>query len=333
MASIDYKYIASLVDDARLQDSNAFASLFAITYEQQYSLAYTYLWDKGLVQETLLDIYLNALHSINRLERSKNFIKWLTNMNLEACEILAEAKDIVPPKGRPNIPKYPLEDAERLLEFIFYEEGRQPNTIPLVTLIDYNEYRMQRHTLKRYLIVTIILCFAIAPMFLITPSFTLELDAAATKRGQLRYTFTVDSFIPIETAKARIGDKDIPVLQDGKRSYYILPTTNGEMEVTVSYVTHRQKSSKVTVTDVDREVPQLVSSKTKGTKVCLYVSDSGSGINWKRIYALDSEGNTVEPTSYNAIIGELIFDYPDSYLNVYIPDRTGNVLHAVINHN
>ena len=333
MASVDFKYIASLVEDARLQDSNAFASLFAITYEQQYNLAYSYLWDKALVQDTLLDIYLNALHSINRLERSRDFIKWMTSMNVEMCEVLAEAKDIVPPKGRIKIPKYPLEDAERLLEFIFYEEGRKPNSIPLVTLIDYNEYRMQRHSLKRFLIAIVIFCFALAPMFLITPKFSLDIDKASTKRGQLRYTFTVDSFIPVDTATAKIGDKEIPVLQDGRRSYYILPTANGPMNVTVNFVTKRSATETVDVTDVDREVPELISSKTEDNKVYLYVEDSGSGINWKRIYALDSAGETVMPTSYNAIIGELIFDYPASYLNVYIPDCTGNVLHAVINHN
>ncbi len=333
MASIDFKYIASLVDDARLQDSNAFASLFAITYEQQYNLAYSYLWDRALVQDTLLDIYLNALHSISRLDNSRHFIKWMTDMNVEMCEILADAKGIEPPRGRPRIPKYPLEDAERLLEFIFYEEGRKPNSIPLVTLIDYNEYRMQRHSLQRALVIFVILCFAVAPVFFITPSFSLELDKASAKHGQLRYTFTVDSFVPIDTATAQIGDKSIPVLQDGPRSYYILPTANGHMDVTVNFTTRRSVTQSVDVTDVDRDVPELISSKTEGTKVFLYVQDSGSGINWNKVYALDSSGNTVQPSSYNGITGELLFDYPDSYLNVYIPDRTGNVLHAVINHN
>ena len=332
MASIDFKYIASLVKDARLQDSNAFASLFAITYEQQYKLAYSYLWDKALVQDTLLDIYLNALHSISRLNRSENFIKWMNNMNIEMCEVLADAMDIVPPKGRPKIPSFSLDDAERLLEFVFYEEGRKPNTIPLATLIEYNEYRMQRHTLQRYFVFFIILCFAAIPLFTITPEFTLDIDKAAAKSGQLKYTFTIDSFIPVDTATAQIGDKIVPVLQDGKKSYYMLPTANGPMDVTVNFANKRSVTETINVTGVDRDVPELVSSKTANDKVYLYVKDTGSGINWKRIYALNGAGDKIAPSSYNAIIGELIFEYPDDYLNVYIPDRTGNVLHAVINH-
>ncbi|MBR1629561.1 MAG: hypothetical protein IJ679_09930 [Lachnospiraceae bacterium] len=332
MSSVDLKYIASLVDDARLQDSNAFASLFAITYEEQYKLAYSYLWDKSLVQDTLLDIYLNALHSLRRLTRSKDFIKWMNEMNVEACEILAEARDIEPPAGRPKIPPFPLADAERLLEYIFMEEGRRPNSIPLATLIEYNEYRMQRYTLQKYLILTVVLCFATAPVFLINPTIHLDIDKVATNLGLLTYRFTVDTFIPVDTATATIDGKEVPVLQDGKRSYYILPTSNGKLEVQVNFANRRTATDTASVSGIDRDVPKIVSNRVENGKIFLYLKDDGSGVFWKKIYAINSGGSRIQPDSFNGIIGEVIFDFSDPYLNVYIPDRSGNVLHAVINH-
>lgn len=333
MARINLKYVASLVDDARLQDSNAFAGLFAITYQEQYNLAYSYLWDKALVQDTLLDIYLNALHSINRLDESKNFIRWLSDMNIEACEILADAMDIEPPKGRPKIPPYPFEDAERMLEFIFFEEGRKPNSLPLAAIAEYNEYRMQQYGLQKMIVLFIILSFVVAPVFTITPEFSLKQDKNAAQKGQLKYTFTVDSFVPIDTVKATIDGKDTPVYQDGKRSYYIIPTTNGSMEVTTTFITRRHTTESEVVTAVDRRVPEFLKSNTENGKVYLYVRDTGSFINWNAIYGLDENNNKVDPLSHNGITGEVIFSIPDVLLNVYIPDRAGNTLHLVINHN
>ncbi len=332
MSKLDLKYVASLVDDARLQDSNAFASLFAITYEEQYKLSYSYLWDKALVLDALLDIYLNALHSLRRLERSRDFVKWLNDMNIEVCEILADARNIIPPKGRPKIPRFPFEDAERLLEYIFIEEGRKPNSIPLATLVEYNEYRMQRYTLQKYLVFIIILSFITAPVFFVTPDYELTVDKVSAKKGQLRYVFTIESPIPVDTATAHIGEKVTPVLQNGKKSYYILPSTNGTMEVTVNFANHRSVTKTVNVSGVDRRVPEIVSNKIEENKVYLYVKDDGSGVNWKKVYAIDANNTRTAPLSYNGIIGELIFDFSSDFIHVYIPDRSGNVLHAVINH-
>ena len=283
MSSIDLKYIAYLVDDARLQDSNAFASLFAITYEEQYKLAYSYLWDKSLVQDTLLDVYLNALHSLRRLDNSRDFIKWITEMNVDACEVLADARDIVPPKGKPKIPPFPLEDAERLLEYTFMEEGRKPNSIPFATLIEYNEYRMQRYSLQKYLVFFIILSFVAAPVFFITPEIHVEIDKHASNEGMLTYRFTVDSFIPVDTATATVDGKDTPVLQDGKHSYYLLPTTNGPMEVKVNFLNRRTAIDTAEVSGVDRDAPQISSNKVADHKVYLYIKDTGSGVYWKNI--------------------------------------------------
>ena len=136
----------------------------------------------------------------------------------------------------------------------------------------------------------------------------------------------------MDTAVAKIGEKVTPVLQDGEHSYYILPTTNGTMEVTVHFANHRIVTKTVKVTGVDRRVPEIVSSKIDTDMVHLYVKDDGSGIQWKKVYALDANNAKMEPLSYNGIIGELVFPFNTTSLNVYIPDRSGNVLHAFINH-
>lgn len=45
METLDYKHIANLVSRAQSGDSNAFAELYAATYQRQYLYAYRYLKD------------------------------------------------------------------------------------------------------------------------------------------------------------------------------------------------------------------------------------------------------------------------------------------------
>ena len=320
------------MNDAKLQDSNAFASLFAITYKEQYKLAYSFLWDRSLAQDALLDLYLNALHSLRRLDDPKEFINWIGRMNAENCELLADARDISPPPGRPKIPIFPLEDAERLLEYIFMEEDWEPNSLPLETLVEYNEYRIHRYSLRKYLIALVILAFVSAPLLLIEPKIELKLDRTATFLGLMTYRFTNDSIIPVDTAVAQVDGKEVPVLQDGEKSYYILPTTNGKLTVTVRFLNHRSATDTVTVSGLDREVPKIISSRIFDGKLHLTIKDGGSGVYWQKIYATDPQGRHIEPDSFNGILSEVIFDFSYTGLNVFIPDRSGNVLHAQINH-
>ena len=53
LAALDYKYIAKLVSRAQTGDSDAFAELYAATYQRQYHFAYRYLKDEYLAQDAL----------------------------------------------------------------------------------------------------------------------------------------------------------------------------------------------------------------------------------------------------------------------------------------
>ncbi|MBQ7678188.1 MAG: hypothetical protein IJT32_08135 [Lachnospiraceae bacterium] len=333
MRKVELKYIETLVHDARLGDSNAFASLFAMTYQQQFSLAYSYVWNTGYAQDILFDIYLHALHSIKRLARAKQFNRWMNEMNIAASEEMAEEKDIHPPKGRLHIPVFEVEDAKRLLEFIFFEEGQKENSIPLETLIEYNMYRQRRYGLQKFVAIGIIAAVVATPVLFLKPAMTVEPNHDVFLRGRIRYDVTIDSSVPVDTVTATVGGTQTPVYQSGRNTFYILPTKNGTLSVTAKFYNFQTTTAEATVTDVDRSVPVLKDNFVKEGKVILYVDDEGSSVDYQKIFALDAGNNRVDPISTMAIIGEVIFPYPDTFLNVYIPDRAGNVLHLVINNN
>ncbi len=342
MSKVELKYIASLVktaqdgktakngSTAQIECSNAFAGLFAITFQQQFSLAYSYLWNKGYVLDVLFDVYFTALRSIKRIPRSKTFNQWINDLNRESCEILVSEKDIRPPRGRIHIPELATEDAKRLLEYVFYEEGQDENTIPLETLIEYNQYRERRYGLLRFFNLAIILAVIIAPTSLIKPEFDLSQNHDYFLNGRIRYDITFDSPLPVDTVTATIGNTKTPVYQSGKHTYYVLPTANGKLTVTANFINHQTVKQHATVSGVDRDVPVLVDSKIIDGQIVLYVKDDGSSIDYDRIIALDDAKHVIDPVSCTSIIGEVIFPFRQSALHVYIPDRAGNVLHLVI---
>ena len=58
--------------------------------------------------------------------------------------------------------------------------------------------------------------------------------------------------------------------------------------------------------------------------------DDRSGVDFEGIFALDAERNVVDPVSFDAESGVVAFAYPESMLNIFIPDKSGNTLQIVI---
>lgn len=85
MAELDYNYIGELVFQVREGDSDAFAELYAATYQKQYMFACSYLKDEYLAQDALQETYISALKNIRQLNDPKLFVSWLNQINFRIC--------------------------------------------------------------------------------------------------------------------------------------------------------------------------------------------------------------------------------------------------------
>lgn len=85
MAQLDFLYISSLVNKVKDGDSNAFAELYAATYQKQYRFARQYLKDEFLAQDALQEVYLLAIKNLDKLKDSKVFLSWLNQINFRVC--------------------------------------------------------------------------------------------------------------------------------------------------------------------------------------------------------------------------------------------------------
>lgn len=85
MASFDFQYIAEIVSRAVVGDSDAFAELYAATYQQQFRFAWHYLKDEYLAQDALQDTYILALKNLHTLKNPELFISWLNQICFRVC--------------------------------------------------------------------------------------------------------------------------------------------------------------------------------------------------------------------------------------------------------
>lgn len=85
MSVLDYQYIAKLVTRAMTGDSDAFAELYAATYQRLYHFAYHYLKDEYLAQDALQETYILVLKNIHSLKNPELFISWLNQICFRIC--------------------------------------------------------------------------------------------------------------------------------------------------------------------------------------------------------------------------------------------------------
>lgn len=85
MAELDYEYLAGLVKKAQEGNSDAFAEIYAATYQRQYLFAYQYIKDAYLAQDILQEVYILAFKNIQRLHNAKLFVSWINQINFRVC--------------------------------------------------------------------------------------------------------------------------------------------------------------------------------------------------------------------------------------------------------
>ena len=93
MAELDYQYLSTLVERIKSGDSDAFAELYAATFNKQYRFAYQYLKDRYLAQDAIQEVYILVLKNIHKLKDSKVFISWLNQINFRVCFYLAKRQN------------------------------------------------------------------------------------------------------------------------------------------------------------------------------------------------------------------------------------------------
>ena len=90
MSELNITYIAGLVLRAKANDSDAFAELYAMTYNKVYNYARHYLKDNDLAQDALQEVYVLVLKNLHKLNDPTLFIAWLNRITFHVCYDLSK---------------------------------------------------------------------------------------------------------------------------------------------------------------------------------------------------------------------------------------------------
>lgn len=226
-------------------------------------------------------------------------------------------------------PQLQLEDASKILENVFKENQVEPNTIPLEVLTAYSNYRKERFSLQRLIIVIIMVLFLMLPLLFVPSTFTIQPNMAPDTTNPT-FTLKVTSNMLVKRITAIIDGRNVPIYEQDSHVYSIEPAVNGKMKVTVTLMNNQTATEYVDVQHVDLDAPVILSNTYDDDYVYLYLSDVGSGVDYENIMAVNSAGETIKPVSYEEASGCVTFSYPKDTLNISIPDFAHNKLQLII---
>lgn len=222
-------------------------------------------------------------------------------------------------KSTEQKPNLNLEQASKILANVFEANDVEPNSIPLEVLTSYSNYRKERFSLQRMIIVIILVLFFMLPFLFIPSDFVIQADDVLDATNPT-YTLEVTSPMLVKRINASIDGRNIPVYEMDSHIYSIEPMVNGRMTVTVTLMNNQVSTQYIEVNNVDLKAPVMISSEVDKKNVYLYLSDSGTGINYEDIEGVEGDGSIVKPVSYDKKTGCVVFAYPEGSLNVIIPD-------------
>ncbi len=226
-------------------------------------------------------------------------------------------------------PELDRETAHKILLNALEANNMDANKIPLEVLASYSNYRRERFTLQRVIIIIVLVAFMLMPLLFIAPTCTVE-QVEDVGRGRPAFHVQVDTFLPIQRVTATINGVNMPVYEVGENLYSVQPTINGEMEIAVTLLNDQSCVMTQRVKTVDTASPVLVKDGYADGKLNLYVMDEGLGIDYESVHALNAKGEMIRPVSFSEEEGLVSFAYPEDTINIYIADKVGNTLQLAV---
>ena len=90
MGKLDHKKIEKLVQKVKDGDSQAFASLYEMTYQSVYFFSVYLTHNESLAYDIVQETFIQVLKYINTLENGRLFVSWINKINYRVALNLME---------------------------------------------------------------------------------------------------------------------------------------------------------------------------------------------------------------------------------------------------
>jgi len=223
-----------------------------------------------------------------------------------------------------NMPKLDSKHADKMLKYIFEEAEVEPNSIPMAELESYSNYRMERYTLQRVILIIALIVFIGLPSMFVLPDFTVAAKNESV-RGLPVYEIDVTTMFKVKRVTAIVGGEVLPVYEVDGHKYTVEPIANGTMTVTVELFNGQSTEKKVSVSTVDNVAPEISKSSADNTSITLYLKDKGIGVDYDNVYA-ERDGEKIYPVVVDPQKGYVTFEGMDAGDVIYVMDYLENKL-------
>lgn len=220
--------------------------------------------------------------------------------------------------------------ANQMLNNIFRACNVTPNAIPLERLKSWGNYQRTDFLLCKSLCIVLLTLLVLVPFFFIPSSLKMPNIPKGADRATLE--LSVDSILPVMNIEAILNGNELEVVPVKYNCYSTEITQNGELDVSITLVNGRstQFDLKIDSLELDKDIPVITDSSLEGNELTVYVADADSGVDYKNAYAIDEGGKKILPITYDETSGTIVFPYKHDNMNLFIPDKKGNVLQAVV---
>lgn len=227
-----------------------------------------------------------------------------------------------------NFPQLDEQTASAIMSNVFAACEREPSAVPLSVLASYTQYRRDRYSLQKSILIFTLVVFLLLPICFIAPRFEVT-EIGRSQTGIPTYEVNVHSILPVRLVSARLDDRPVAVYESDASIFTVEPAANGRLTITVTLINRQYDVWSIDVTGVDATAPVLEGSEVLGSTLRIFLSDEGVGVDFEKAYAVANDGSSIAVTGYSAEDGYIDFPF-DQSLNIYIPDHNGNTLQLVL---
>jgi len=143
--------------------------------------------------------------------------------------------------------------------------------------------------------------------------------------------FTIHSLMPLKETIVTLESENLPYSKDGS-DYTALVTRNGTFYVEATAKNGMRSVAYTDIAILDDTPPVIddTSCHIEDGLLTFNVSDTQSGINWAKVYALDSDGNRHVPQAIDRETGTVYMPMDVDYLELHVFDMVGNERTATV---
>lgn len=153
---------------------------------------------------------------------------------------------------------------------------------------------------------------------------SIEIPSEPTREA-VTVTADISSDFPIRSVSVTDAKgKAVDAAHERGRLYKAVLDENGKYTLTVHSGNGKTDEKELRVSSIDQKAPEVTDLSEENDLLAIVIKESGSGINYDKVYCTDKRGNKIMPVRVDKSGQTVWFTKSDKNMNFYVADMAGN---------